>query len=107
MSNQEHIYCVHDKIYNISDFVNKHPGGTNAFANLQSHTDITPLIYSYHKDSAMIFEVLSKYEVQQNDAVIQYKSNFKYDKYVELKKLVYNEIGEKGLPLYWSNYEIF
>ena len=103
----QHLYCIHDKIYNIADFVEKHPGGSNAFANLRLHTDITPLVYSYHKDPSMIFEVLQKYEVQQHDAVIQYRSNFNYDKYVELKKLVYNEIREKGMPLYWSNYEIF
>lgn len=103
----QHLYCIHDKIYNIADFVEKHPGGINAFANLRLYTDITPLVYSYHKDPSMIFEVLRKYEVQQHDAVIQYRSNYNYDKYVELKKLVYNEIREKGMPLYWSNYEIF
>lgn len=104
MSNQEHIYCIHDKTYNIADFVGKHPGGTNAFANLRSHTDITPLIYSYHKDPSIIFEVLSKYEIKQHEP-IQYVTNYNYEKYVELKKLVYNEIGEKGYPLYWSTFE--
>ena len=106
----QHLYCIHDKIYNLADFVEKHPGGSNAFDNLHRGgiNDITPLVYSYHKDPAIIFEVLSKYEVPNdkgNAVAIQYLTNYKYDKYVELKTLVYNEIREKGLPLYWSTVE--
>lgn len=35
MSDQQHIYCVNDKLYNLVDFVSKHPGGTNVFSNLE------------------------------------------------------------------------
>jgi fatty acid desaturase len=101
MSDQ--IYCVHDKLYNLADFVSKHPGGTNVFSNLKSHTDITPMIYTYHKDPALIFDVLSKYDMSVNDlGVVEYKTDYKYDRYKELKVLVYDEIRSKGLPLYWS-----
>jgi linoleoyl-CoA desaturase len=101
MSDQ--IYCVHDKLYNLADFVSKHPGGTNVFSNLKSHTDITPMIYTYHKDPALIFDVLSKYDMSVNDlGVVEYKTDYKYDRYKELKALVYDEIRRKGLPLYWS-----
>ena len=67
MTDQRHIYCVHDKLYNLADFVSKHPGGTNVFANLKPYTDITPMVYSYHKDASIIFEVLSKYNIPAND----------------------------------------
>ena len=102
----DHIYCVHDKLYNLADFVSKHPGGTNVFANLTPYTDITPMVYSYHKDASIIFEVLSKYNIPANDLdKVAYKTDYNYDKYKELKRLVYNEISQKGLPLYWSTSE--
>ena len=62
MTDQPYIYCINDKLYNLSDFVSKHPGGTNVFYNLKPQIDITPMIYSYHKDVNVVFEVLSKYE---------------------------------------------
>ncbi len=51
--------------------------------------------------------MLPKYEVPQtDDIIIQYDTNYTYDKYCELKKLVYDEIHEKKIPLHWSNTEI-
>lgn len=102
----DYIYCINDRLYNVAEFVNKHPGGSNVFSNLKSHTDITPMIYSYHKDPSLIFDVLSKYDISANDtSLIMYKTDYKYEKYKELKALVYNEIRSKGLPLYWSTAE--
>ena len=107
MSDQRHIYCVHDKLYDLADFVSKHPGGTNVFANLRPLTDITPMIYTYHKDASLILSVLSKYDISANNmSLVTYKSNYNYDRYKELKTLVYDEIRSKGLPLYWSTAEI-
>jgi linoleoyl-CoA desaturase len=103
---KKNIYCICDKIYNLTDFVDKHPGGTDMFNNLNDHVDITPLIYSYHKDPEILFEILSKYEILNDNSVIKYKTNYKYEKYVELKNLVYAEIRAKNMPLYWSNFEI-
>jgi len=75
----QHIYCIHDRLYNVADFVSKHPGGTNVFANLKSHTDITPMIYSYHKDASLIFDVLSKYDISSNDlSLVTYNTDYKY-----------------------------
>ena len=103
----QHIYCIHDRLYNLADFVSKHPGGTNVFVNLRPFTDITPMIYSYHKDASLIFDVLKNYDISANDmALVTYKTDYNYDKYKELKTLVYDEIRRKGLPLYWSTAEI-
>ena len=107
MTDQQHIYCVHDRLYNVADFVSKHPGGTNVFANLRPLTDITPMIYTYHKDASLIFDVLKNYDISANDmALVTYKTDYNYDMYKELKILVYDEIRRKGLPLYWSTAEI-
>ena len=107
MTDQRHIYCVHDRLYNVADFVSKHPGGTNVFANLRPLTDITPMIYTYHKDASLILSVLSKYDISANNmSLVTYKTDYNYDRYKELKALVYDEIRSKGLPLYWSTAEI-
>ena len=107
MKDHEHLYCVHDKLYDLTDFVSKHPGGTNVFENLKSRIDITPMIYSYHKDPSVIFEVLSKYDVSANDiGPVLYKTNYNYEKYKELKTRVYSEILNRGLSLYWTTNEI-
>lgn len=103
-------YKIHDKIYDLTDFVKIHPGGIDMFDNLKVDTNITPMIYMYHKDPKNILELLPKYEVHSNEKTdcitIQYDTNYTYDKYCELKKLVYDEIHETKIPLYWSNQEI-
>ena len=100
-------YKIHDKLYDLTDFVKVHPGGIDMFNNLKPDTNITPMIYSYHKNPKSILEILPKYEVPQtDDIIIQYDTSYTYDKYCELKKLVYDEIHEKKIPLYWSNTEI-
>jgi linoleoyl-CoA desaturase len=77
------------------------------FNNLKPDTNITPMIYAYHKNHKSILEMLPKYEVPQtDDIIIQYDTSYTYYKYCELKKLVYDEIHEKKIPLYWSNTEI-
>ena len=38
MTDQPYIYCINDKLYNLSDFVSKHPGGTDVFYNLHLWT---------------------------------------------------------------------
>ena len=107
MTDQRHIYCVHDRLYSVADFISKHPGGTNVFANLRPLSDITPMIYTYHKDASLILSVLSKYDISANNmSLVTYKTDYNYDRYKELKALVYDEIRSKGLPLYWSMAEI-
>jgi len=112
VNKQSYIYKIHDKIYDFNDFVNIHPGGIDMFNNLKSYINITPLLYTYHKNPKnIIATILPKYEISTPDTeadtmVIKYDTNYTYDKYSELKKLVYDEIYEKKIPLYWSNKEI-
>lgn len=103
-----HLYCIHNKIYNLTDFVDKHPGGANVFANFRSGkiSDITPLVYSYHKNHSVVFEILSRYEIRcDNSLKIYCRTNYNYENYKELKSLVYSEIHKKQLPLYWTTSE--
>jgi len=105
---KSHRYKIHDKLYDLTDFVNIHPGGTDMFQNLKTDTDITPMLYMYHKDpKAILATVLPKYEIPlTTDTLIEYPTNYTYDSYCELKKLVYDEIRLTKIPLYWSNQEI-
>lgn len=101
-------YKIHDKLYDLTEFVKIHPGGQDMFNNLKPDTNITPMIYAYHKNPMNILLILPKYEIlsKTDDIIIEYDTHYSYENYCELKKLVYNEIQEKKIPLYWSNQEI-
>jgi linoleoyl-CoA desaturase len=100
-------YKIHNKLYDLTKFINFHPGGIYMFNNLKPDTNITPMIYAYHKQPQDILLLLPKYEIPITDLVkIQYDTNYTYEKYCELKKLVYDEIIYKKIPLYWSTNEI-
>jgi hypothetical protein len=93
-------YKIYDKYYDLANFINIHPGGKNIFNNLQMNTNITPMIYSYHKNPNKILEILPKYEIPLNDNIIKYDCNYTYDKYCELKNLVNGEMYENKIPYY-------
>jgi len=100
-------YKIHDKFYDLTDFVKIHPGGMDMFNNLKPNTNITPMIYAYHKHPKAILTILPKYEIPLNEGtIIECDTNYSYDKYCDLKKLIYTEIQEKKIPVYWSNSEI-
>lgn len=99
-----HRYKIHNKLYDLTEFVKIHPGGQDMFNNLKPDTNITPMIYTYHKNLKNILLILPKYEVPIiDDIIIKYDTNYTYKNYSELKRLVYDEIHEKKIPCYWSN----
>jgi len=100
-------YKIHNKIYDLTEFVKIHPGGVDMFNNLKPDTNITPMIYSYHKNPKIVLDILPKYEIPMDASIqINYETDYNYYKYCELKKLVFDEICEKKIPIYWSNAEI-
>lgn len=106
--NNKFIFKIHDKIYDLSNFIHIHPGGIDMFNNLKTNTNITPLLYSYHKNpKSILTNILPKYEILSQINNIKFETNYSYEKYCELKKLVYDEIHEKKIPLYWTFNEIF
>jgi len=98
-------YKIHDTIYDLTDFVKIHPGGTDIFENLQNDINITSMVYTYHKNPKKVLEILPKYSINVTKD-INYDTNYSYEKYCELKSIVYTEIYKRGIPLYWSNKEI-
>jgi len=64
------------------------------------------MIYAYHKNPEKSLSILPNYEVSSVNINTKYNTNYTYDKYCELKKLVYDEIHEKKIPLHWSTTEI-
>ena len=98
-------YKIHDKVYDLTEFVKIHPGGQEMFKSLKPDTNITTLLYSYHKDPKRILELLPSYEIQET-AVIQYDTPQTYDTYCELKDMVVHKMKEEGIPFYWSSQEI-
>ena len=106
MSTSNYRYKIHDKLYDLSEFVNIHPGGKEIFNALTSDTNITPMIYAYHKNPKNILALLPSYEIPTTDLVqIKYNTDYTYDMYCELKELVYNEMKRNNIPFYWSIYE--
>jgi linoleoyl-CoA desaturase len=103
---KRHVYKIHNNLYDLEMFVKIHPGGRDMFDNLKSYTNITPMLYSYHKNIDVLLHILPKYEIPSDTSVILYDTNYTYESYKELKKLVYDEIRTKNIPLYWSYPEI-
>jgi len=83
-----------------------HPGGQDMFQRLKTFTNITPMIYAYHKNPKSVLHVLPKYEIQVENPSVKYDTNYTYESYCELKRLVYCEIKEENIPVYWSSEEI-
>ena len=105
------MFKVHDKLYDITNFIKLHPGGMDMFRHLKPYTNITPMIYAYHKNPRNILQILQKYEVNDKcydkcNVLINYDANYTYDNYCKLKELVYEEIYDKKIPLYWTKKEI-
>ena len=105
------MFKVHDKLYDITNFIKLHPGGTDMFRHLKPYTNITPMIYAYHKNPRNMLQILQKYEVDDKcddkcNVLINYDANYDYDNYCKLKELVYEEIYDKKIPLYWTKKEI-
>ena len=105
-----HIYKIHDKIYDLTNFVKMHPGGADVFKHLRPFTNITTMLYTYHKDPLKLLDILPKYELtleRAKECVIQFNTqHYNYDKYVELKRLVCKEMQDKQIPYFWNTVEI-
>jgi fatty acid desaturase len=106
-------YFIHNEVYDLTKFVPLHPGGTDMFQSLKPGSNITSLIYTYHKDANKLLEILPKYKVESEldseskDLIpLQTDIVYTYDKYMELKKLVYHEMHEQKIPFFWSTSEI-
>jgi linoleoyl-CoA desaturase len=102
-----HRFQIHDKLYDLTDFVHIHPGGEDMFRHLMPCTDITPMIYTYHKSPSHIVAMLPQYEVNRPPSThIAHDTAYTYDAYCELKRAVYDEIHTHRIPTSWTKGEI-
>ncbi|GBP72168.1 Cytochrome b5-related protein [Eumeta japonica] len=91
----EGLWRVHDKIYDLKDFMDKHPGGAE-WLELTQGTDITEAFETHHIN-ASVEKVLEKYYVR--DATLPRNSPFTFNDngfYRTLKRAVREEI--KKIP---------
>nr|VFJ61407.1 MAG: Fatty acid desaturase [Candidatus Kentron sp. FW] len=56
------LYIINNKVYDLSDWAHRHPGGSMWF-DLSHGRDITTTVQSYHKDPEKLEEILEGYEV--------------------------------------------
>jgi len=64
------VWKVHDKFYDLTPFLSRHPGGS-AFLEIAKNTDITALFESHHVHDAdrIRAEILPKYEISKPEAM--------------------------------------
>ena len=60
-SSADHVLIIqNEKVYNVTDFVGRHPGGADVLLqNLGK--DVTQVMESHHKHSKAAYQILSKY----------------------------------------------
>ena len=61
------VWNIYGKSYDLTDFINEHPGGSFILESTKHHPDITSLFESYHAfhgDIDNIKSRLEKYEVK-------------------------------------------
>jgi len=81
------MWNIHGKKYDLTDFIDKHPGGKIILENTKGLDDITALFETYHvfSDIEKIQETMKKYEIKEE--ITQYYA-VDFTEYRELAKLV-------------------
>ena len=106
----KYTFLINNEIYDLTNFVPLHPGGADMFNCLKPGSNITSMIYSYHKDPKKVLDILPKYKTESSNSkslnLLQSNVVYTYDNYLELKKLVYDEMHEQKIPFFWSTGEI-
>lgn len=62
--NAEGLWRVHDKLYDLSDFIDRHPGGSQ-WLQQTGGTDITEAFEVHHIYTERVEQVLAKFYVRQ------------------------------------------
>jgi fatty acid desaturase len=104
------MWNIYGKKYDLTNFIDKHPGGKDILLKTKNHQDITSLFESYHAFSniSAIKLMLNKYEIRQEDQKEEEKSHLKlydYTNYHELtekvKKIYPSTESVKSTPFWW------
>ena len=78
-------WLVHGKKFDLREFVNKHPGGAHAIGFGRGR-DCTWLVESYHPYSDKVWQVLRKYQVDEEELEEAWPPKDPF--YEDLKKVV-------------------
>ena len=87
---------IYGKSYDLTEFINEHPGGSFILESTKNHPDITSLFESYHafhKDIDSIKNRLEKYEIKGSNNSIQ---KYDYQSYRELTELVKEKFPDRN-----------
>jgi cytochrome b involved in lipid metabolism len=106
-SSSPSLWWIHGKGYDLSDFVERHPGGIEAIL-LGKGRDCTAMVESYHAFSTQHWRVLEKYRVQQHPSEKETGPHSKFNTcddnhqqedffYKILKERVTATLKEKGI----------
>ncbi|KAI9005561.1 hypothetical protein DFJ74DRAFT_773841 [Hyaloraphidium curvatum] len=97
------LWRVHDGLYDLNEFVDKHPGGKEWLELTRGH-DITELFESHHPDIEPVRKILEKYRRGTATWPRESPLTFKPDGfYSVLRERVVKTIKEKGTaPKLWS-----
>ncbi|CAO1414248.1 unnamed protein product [Diamesa hyperborea] len=102
--NAEKLWRVHDKLYDLTEFIGRHPGGSN-WIELTKGTDVTDQFETFHL-STKASSILPKYYVRDATKPRNYKLT--YDEngfYKTLKKRVVAKLKDVDeAPMGWSKF---
>ncbi|CAO1355231.1 unnamed protein product [Diamesa serratosioi] len=82
--NAEKLWRVHDKLYDLTDFISKHPGGSN-WIQLTEGTDVTDQFETFHM-SERPTQILSKYYIRDAIKPRNYKITYENDGFYKTLK---------------------
>ena len=91
------VWNIYGKQYDLTKFIDIHPGGKNILLSTENEKDLTPLFETYHafSNKEKIMKILDKYEILQSENVhvdtIQSSSNYNQYDFINYNKLL-NEI---------------
>ncbi|XP_055301663.1 cytochrome b5-related protein-like [Sitodiplosis mosellana] len=61
---EDGLWRIHNTLYDLSDFINKHPGGPDWLKMTKGH-DITEAFLSHHLETEKLQPILNKYQVKE------------------------------------------
>lgn len=84
------VWNIYDKSYDLTEFVDKHPGGKDILLKTKNEKDLTPLFETYHafSDKEKIKKMLDVYEIKKEENKDYKKYDFtNYNKLLQIIKL--------------------
>ena len=99
------MWKIHNKYYDLSNFLDKHPGGSKILESCSDVGDVTAAFESYHSMCNMnkIIKTMEKYEIEEPNVIIpNHKYTFNQNQfYQEVKEKVRNHFIDKTTKWTW------